>query len=401
MPDLAVEREHLNQVLYRNCAAQLSSHAQRKLLLNTQQERCEAGTSSTDQIRYRDCLQTLVQRDERHQPRIDAALRKAVERRSELIREARRSAHMVETASDFPETDKGCFLVTPRGVDPFDLEEVDAWMNSGFKRRQAAVRNPLVDFQISMSHGAEHDREWQRYVVRRICRAIGRDPDRHVVAAAHEPERHPPSKKDGKPVHPHAHVAVLTCNEDGSVWQVRNLHLVVQRELEAINHERGWYQLTTSAVAKGRQDWWYTPAGSATRIGWTTITRTARTFTATDSSECVRDVACEPVPEEGWRRPGAGLFVFNAQESPKRERLRRHDQRRFADAQATVDQLLTSCGHLGIVLPRDDRGRILLQYFSGASAPVSSVQVQLAHAVVKRDAAATAVLARRLLYFSE
>jgi hypothetical protein len=392
--------EKLNHSIYLQCAAKLSCHTRRQKAVAPLQRKIVVGTASQRDVQRRDQLTALIIRDNKNQARIDSALNAAVTRRCQIIQLVRKPVMPIRTKHDFLETDKGCFLVTPIGVDPFDLEAVGSWMHSGFDNRQAKVSSPIINFQITMSDGAEHDREWQRYIIRRISRAIGRDPDHHVFAAAHEPNRHAPSKKDGNHIQPHAHVAIRTCDDDGTVWQVKNLHLVVQRELEAVNRERGWNQLTTSAVAKGRQAWWYTPEGSS-RMGWTMISKTGRTFTPADSIQAARAVVLEQMPNETWRRPGAGIFVFNAQNSERRVRLRRQDQQKFVAANKDVEALLEMCAQQSIALPQNDDGVIRLRYFSDKGLRVASVEARLAQAVVLRDEAGTAVLAKRILYFSE
>lgn len=398
--DHDAERKRLNQALYQACAASVSCHDERRQRFEKLDQRVREGLATKKEAQWRNGLAALIQRDAKHQVGIDIQLSAAVEARCQLVQQIRAGRQPDQLPKKFIETKKGCFLVTPIGIDPFDLDEIAKWLHVGFRQKQAAVKSPVVDFQISWSDGAQHDREWMRYVVRRICRVIGRDPDHHVFAAAHEPDRHGPSKVDGKPVQPHAHIAVLTCNPDGIIWRCQNIHLVIQRELESINRERGWNRLTTASVAKGRQPYWYTKEGSA-RIGWSTISSQGRTFTPSDCAVALADLAREPVPNEGWRRPGAGIIVFNAQDSERRLALRRKDQARFSATQAQIEMIMAEQGKVDHHRHIDEHGRILLRYFSGSAQPGDDLNSRLVRAVMQRDQAGTALLAHRILYFFE
>ncbi len=347
-------------------------------------------------------LQRLIARDAANQSRIDRLLDAAVDRRTRLVTTQRREVSGLSASLPPPAipTRKGAYIVYPAGIDPRDQDAVASWLMEGFNKHLSKATSPMVDFQITFSDSASMDREWVTYVVRRICRAIGRDPCKHVIAATHEPGVHGPSKIDGKPIQPHSHVAVLTCNADGTLWRCPNMHLVIQRELAAIDRERGW-ALTTSSVAKGRQAYWYSEKGSAS-IGWTV----GGQHHSTDSVEATRAVASECVPADVWARPGAGMVVINAQHSARREVLRRKDARELAAASMQVDKLLSEARRRNIDLPQDKRGRIMLRYFSGSQWASSlnaadRLLADLARAVLRRDAVASSLVSRRIDYYGD
>lgn len=391
-----------NQALFNRDRAKISNHDRRKARLH---ELIAWSTQRPLTIKERQeqrRLHFLVARDDAHQKPIDRMLDDSVERRAHLVavtraqvrpEEFRKSQHPIPTK-------KGAFLVFPRGIDPSDDEAMAQWLMEGYARKRGRVTSPMVDFQITWSQDAAMDREWMAYVIRRVCIAIGRDPNVHVFAASHEPDIHPHSAQDGKPIQPHAHVMVLTCNPDGSTWRCPNLHLVAQIELESLNRERGW-GLTSSAVAKGAQKFWYTPKGSA-KIGWTV----GGVFTPTDGAEATRAAAREFVPSRPQSRPGAGLIVINQQHSPRREALRRQDMLDLAKASAEVNRLLTQAKHQHLPLPQDELGRVRLRYYSGeqrtsgALSPSDQTLADLAYATIRRDAAASRIITKKIDYYS-
>jgi hypothetical protein len=347
-------------------------------------------------------LAKVIARDERFQASIDKAFSHAVEARCHLVTSIR--ARMIPDAfingSAPIITSKGAYIVFPKGFDPRLRSAKAAWLANGFEKRTSKVQNPSVDFQISCSHAADLDREWITYVVRRVSRSVGRDPDRDVLAATHEPDKHAPSKEDGEAIHVHAHVTFRVCDDDGRTWRCGNMHLAIQRELEAINRERGW-GLTTSSVAKGRQSGWYTPKGSR-RIGWSID----GVFTSCDSDEATRDVARERVPADQQRRPGAGIVVVNAQNSARRLALRRADEKALAEAGAKVVDVMERLKAKGYILPMDARGLITLDYYSGdafarASSPIEMLLAELSQAVLRRDRSAIDLICKRLDYYEE
>lgn len=386
-----------NTLLATICRAKNSNHMRRKNAL----DHITPSNANAQEPVATAALAAAVERDQHHGHQIDRLLWGAVLRRRDRVESL---SMFAESQEEQPciETDKGAWLVYPRGTDPHDPQTQMGWMYAGFALKQANVRSPLVDFQITWSDMAQMDRTWMRYIIRRICRAIGRDPDRDVLAASHEPDIHGPSTKDGKPIQPHAHVAVRTCNPDGSVWRCQNLHLVVQRELEAINAQRGWEALSTAAVAKGRQQHWYTPRGEH-KIGWTTITHQARVFTQTDDPAQVLAVAQEPFPAHAWSRPGAGIIVFNAQGSETRTKLRQQDLRRLARAERELNEAMSAvCDVAPDILNHIVGGCVQLAYFARPSSPQAAAAYQrLVDAVLRRDDAAITYYAGRLRYFSE
>ena len=396
------EQQAKNTKLFEQERRKRSNHAVRQERLAKLLATCSVRPLTEKEQRQISMLQRLVARDAANQSRIDRLLDDAVDRRAHLVTTQRGKMKAVPSAIPSPaiRTRKGAYIIYPAGIDPRDQEAVAAWLMEGFNKHLSKATSPMVDFQITFSDSASMDREWTTYVVRRICRAIGRDPDKYAIAATHEPDVHAPSKIDGKPIQPHSHIAVLTCNADGSLWRCPNMHLVIQRELAAIDRERGW-ALTTSSVAKGRQAYWYSEKGSAT-IGWTV----GGQHYSTDGVEATTAVASEVVPADIWSRPGAGMVVINAQHSARRDALRRQDARELATASAAVESLLGEARRRKIDLPLDKRGRIMLRYFSGSQWASSldatdRLLADLARAVLKRDAVASALVSKRIDYYGD
>lgn len=398
----AAEQEQSNRAKHEREKAQTSNHERRIARLVELKELLAAGTASDKERKSITTLSTAIARDAQHQSRIDRQLSQAVDARAELVTQARNRVATGECTTAAPpiETAKGAFLVYPKGFDPRRRSAIAAWMVSGFQIRRSKVTEPVVDFQISCSHASGLDREWMAYVIRRISWACGRDPDRDVLAATHEPDRHAPSKVDGEPIHVHAHVTFRVCDDAGRTWRCANMHLLIQRELESINRERGW-GLTTSAVAKGRQAFWYSAKGSK-RIGWSIDGE----FTETDSENATRAVADEQVPSDPQRRPGSGIIVVNAQHTARRKALRRADARLLAASGKRVVDLMKRLSESGVSLPTDKRGLVTLDYYSGsarerASSPIQKLLAQLSQAVLTRDRVAIGILCARIDYYAQ
>ena len=396
------EQKAANRALFEAAKAKQSNRERRSAALETLQALIGAGVELTErQLSQLVKLEAADERDRRDQRRIDREFDAAVVERARLVTTARRSRPLNAPVPVIPgpvHTAKGAFLLFPKGIDPHDVAAMADWMQRGFNLRRSKVQSSLVDLQVACPEGSSTDRVWMQYVARRICWAIGRDPDHDVVVASHEPALHPPSKVDGKPIHPHFHMAIRVCSDDGTTWRCPNIHLVIQRELEAINCARGW-QLTTSSAAKGRQAQWYAPGSK--KMGWTLD----GVFSAADSPEAVARVAAEPVPSDPWSRPSAGIVIVNAQFSERRKALREADERAFVAASAQVEDLLRQVERAGITLTCDERGGLLLRYFSGTStqprSPRDQLLADLARAVVVRDCHACSVIVHRLLYYSQ
>lgn len=398
-----VNQKLVSDAAYAVAKAKKSNRERRQERLKALDATAAAGTPlSESERRLRDKLETQEAYDRKNQFTINRKFDQAVGRRAYLVEMAYRLVEecaAIKTESPIVPTAKGAFLLYPRGQDPHDVKAMADWMQRGFNLRSTKIRSPIIDFQISWPHGSPTDREWMRHVVRRVVLAMGRDPDRDVLAASHEPGIHPVSSADGQPIHPHVHVTVRVCSDDGATWRCPNLHLLAQREMESINRARGW-PLTTSAVGKGAQQRWYTPEHSR-KIGWSIN----GVHTSTDDPAEVARVAREPRPDDRWQRPSAGLLITNAQFSERREALRKADERAFVAASIVVADVLQQLKVAGINLPRDDRGQIMLRYYgANPSQPRSAtdqLMVQLSRAVMERDRAACSAIVHRIIYYSQ
>jgi hypothetical protein len=179
------------------------------------------------------------------------------------------------------------------------------------------TRGKTVSLVVSLPSGSTPSRQYLQYISRRVVVAIGRDPDRHVVACAHTPDRHPTPGADGQPIQPHVHITIATFDPlSGEHWRCPHLHIVIQRELAAIDLERPVTSSAAPAVAGGKKlGLLCGPDRLKCRLE--SVDGTTRTISL-DSAAIVAAKAAIGQPHKLEVEPASGLVVTRPAITPER-----------------------------------------------------------------------------------
>lgn len=222
---------------------------------------------------------------------------------------ARGMSAPTQTASRIVPTAKGYVVLAPFGATSASDERIAAMLQTGvalnpFGRHRA----PTAEFIISLKDGENPSIPYMQYITERVAIAIGRDPNRHIAAYVHSPDRHAGLGADGRPIQYHVHISVGTFDPiTGEHWRCPHLHIVAQRELAAINLERGLPSICSPAIAGGRA---LGRLAASDRL--TCILENSNGITREvplDSKDLIAAKARLAVPPTITQEPAAGLIV--------------------------------------------------------------------------------------------
>jgi hypothetical protein len=216
-------------------------------------------------------------------------------------------------------TTKGAVILAPYGCTSASPRELHDHLTAGVAlhpRSQSLA--PVTRLVISLPSGTQPSPAYLQYISCRVSVAIGRDPERHVVACAHLPDVHPPSDADGKAIHPHVHMTVAAFDpETGAHWRCPHLHVVIERELAAINAMFGQDSNACPAVAGGRSLGLLLGPDrlhmESERVDGTVL------HASLDNDVIVAAKAAIPVPSGIEHEPPAGLVVTRRTPTAERE----------------------------------------------------------------------------------
>jgi hypothetical protein len=170
------------------------------------------------------------------------------------IADARQMRASVRVAHPIVPSAKGYVVVAPGGATCASTQRLASIITAGVAiHPRGASRAATVNMVVTLPSGSTPTTEYLQYIARRVTVAVGRNPDLHAVACVHVPARHVEPGADGKPIQPHIHMTLATFDPiTGTAWRCPHLHIVVQRELVAIDLERCG-ESHAPAVAAGKK----------------------------------------------------------------------------------------------------------------------------------------------------
>lgn len=170
------------------------------------------------------------------------------------IADARQMCASVRVAHPIVASPKGYVVVAPGGATCASPQQWASILTAGVAiHPRGASRAATVSLVVTLPSGSTPTTEYLQYIARRVIVAVGRNPDLHAVACVHVPERHVKPGADGKPIQPHIHMTLATFDPiTGTAWRCPHMHIVVQRELVAIDLERCG-ESHAPAVAAGKK----------------------------------------------------------------------------------------------------------------------------------------------------